>query len=77
MSEEPIDNYHHYKKLVIDELIEEAEESIEEAEEICNLIQNKMLDGGERQHFMPHLIRSHSEIDTLKERVSYLDSVCN
>ena len=72
-----IDTYRHFKKLVIDELIEEAEEGVEEAEEIRELIENKMLDGGDRTHFMKYLVSSHLEIDTLKERVSYLDSVCN
>lgn len=72
MKEFDIDTYQHFKKLVIDELMEDAEEDISEAEEILNLIEDKMLDGGERDHFMPHLIRTHSDIDTLTERVSYL-----
>ena len=71
--EESIDMYSHYKRLIYGEILDDTKEELEEATEIKNLLENKMLDGGGREHFMKHLIKCETSIDALSLKKDELD----
>ena len=75
--EESLDKYLYYKKLVYGEILDDTKDELEEATEIKNILESKMLDGGEREHFMRHLIKCQTSIDALSLKKDELDIKIN